>query len=58
MRLDFALLVSLVGLVLCINERTNAQTYSPSDMVNITLYYESLCPASRGFSIVYESFLK
>lgn len=24
--------------------------YSPTDTVDITLYYESLCPASRGCS--------
>lgn len=39
--------MSLVGLVFIVIMK-NTQAYYPSEMVSVTVYYETLCPASRS----------
>ncbi len=45
--MQFELAMSLVCLFFLISIK-KTQAYRPSEMVNITVYYETLCPSSRS----------
>ena len=48
--MKFELAMSLIGLVFSLSIK-NTRAYNLSEMVNITVYYETLCPASRGIYV-------
>jgi hypothetical protein len=47
--MKFEFVTNLVGLIFLISVK-NTHAYSQNEMVNITIFYETLCPASRGIS--------